>query len=60
MHLSPDEATALRVGRRHGEPVILTIQAGRMHEHGHPFYLSDNGVWLAEKVPAEYILWPKD
>jgi putative RNA 2'-phosphotransferase len=60
VHLSPDERTALRVGQRHGNPLVLTIQAGRMHRQGHPFYLAANGVWLTEKVPAEYIVWPVD
>lgn len=56
VHLSPDEATAARVGARHGRPVVLTIDAGRMQRDGHVFYLSDNGVWLTERVPSEYLL----
>ena len=55
VHLSPDEQTAHTVGHRHGKPVILRIRAGRMHRDGYVFYLSDNGVWLTEQVPAEYI-----
>ncbi|MHB0936382.1 MAG: RNA 2'-phosphotransferase [Armatimonadota bacterium] len=55
VHLSPDEPTAHAVGRRHGKPVILRIRAGQMHRDGYPFFLSDNGVWLTEHVPAEYI-----
>lgn len=56
VHLSPDETTtAIRVGKRHGKPVVLGIQAGRMHAAGYTFYLSANGVWLTEKVPAEFI-----
>jgi len=27
-----------------------------MHDEGHIFYLSDNGVWLTERVPPVYIL----
>ena len=56
VHLSPDEATATRVGARHGRPVVLVIEAGRMHDAGHVFYLSENGVWLTERVPPEFIL----
>jgi putative RNA 2'-phosphotransferase len=59
VHLSPDEPTAVRVGKRHGKPVVLTVQAGRMHQDGFRFYLSANGVWLTEKVPAEYLVFPQ-
>jgi len=55
VHLSADKETALKVGRRHGSPVILTINSAKMHEDGFRFYLSDNGVWLTDKVPVEYI-----
>jgi putative RNA 2'-phosphotransferase len=55
VHLSPDEDTAIRVGRRHGRPVVLRIAAGRMRESGHAFFLSTNGVWLTEAVPVQFI-----
>lgn len=58
VHLSADEATATSVGQRHGRPVVLTIAAGRMHRDGHAFYRSDNGVWLTDAVPAQYIGFP--
>jgi putative RNA 2'-phosphotransferase len=58
VHLSPDERTAVRVGQRHGKPLVLTVRAGRMHANGFTFYLSANGVWLTERVPAEYIKFP--
>ena len=58
VHLSPDEATALQVGRRHGEPVVLRIQAGEMHRDGYRFYLTENRVWLTEHVPPRYIDFP--
>jgi putative RNA 2'-phosphotransferase len=60
VHLSQDQQTAVQVGRRHGQPAVLRIDAARMHEHGRPFYLSDNGVWLTESVPSEYIQFPED
>ena len=56
VHLSPDEATATRVGARHGRPVVLTIAAGQMYRDGHAFYLAENGVWLTDRVPPKYIL----
>jgi len=58
VHLSPDEHTAVAVGKRHGKPVVLTIQAAQMHQRGCDFYRSDNGVWLTRTVPAEYIVVP--
>jgi putative RNA 2'-phosphotransferase len=59
VHLSPDEPTAVRVGQRHGKPVVLRVQARRMHQDGFRFYLSANGVWLTQKVPVEYLVFPK-
>ena len=55
VHLSPDEATAQRVGARRGKPVILVIQAGDMHRYGHVFRIAGNGVWLIPHVPPRYI-----
>lgn len=55
VHLSPNEETALKVGRRHGKPVVLVVAAGRMAAAGTKFYLSENGVWLTDEVPPEYI-----
>jgi putative RNA 2'-phosphotransferase len=59
VHLSADEATAHRVGQRHGEPVILTVEALRMHASGFNFFLADNGVWLTERVPPEFLIGPR-
>jgi putative RNA 2'-phosphotransferase len=55
VHLSKDLETARRVGARRGEPVVLKIDAGRMHRDGHRFFLSANGVWLTEFVPPSYL-----
>lgn len=59
VHLSADEETAVRVGGRHGRPVVLRVRAGELHRAGHPFYRSDNGVWLAAAVPPEHIEFPR-
>jgi putative RNA 2'-phosphotransferase len=29
-----------------------------MHRAGHPFYRSDNGVWLTAAVPPQHIDFP--
>lgn len=55
VHLSKERNTAISVGKRHGFPVVLTVQAGKMHRDGYQFYLSENGVWLTEHVPAKYV-----
>jgi putative RNA 2'-phosphotransferase len=55
VHLSRTEEIALTVGRRHGKPVILYIDAKTMYEEGYKFYLSENKVWLVDKVPIKHI-----
>ncbi|MBH8566976.1 RNA 2'-phosphotransferase [Nostoc sp. CENA67] len=55
VHLSKDIATAQIVGARHGKPVVFAVDAGAMHQAGYSFYCSDNGVWLVEFVPPEYL-----
>ncbi|MDR2736141.1 MAG: RNA 2'-phosphotransferase [Gracilibacteraceae bacterium] len=56
VHLSADVETALSVGRRHGCPVVLRIAAAAMAQDGFTFWLSENGVWLCECVPREYLV----
>jgi putative RNA 2'-phosphotransferase len=57
VHLSADEQTARRVGaRRGGAVVILTIDTAAMARAGFEFFRSDNGVWLTDEVPPEYLL----
>jgi putative RNA 2'-phosphotransferase len=55
VHLSAEKATAIKVGSRHGVPTVLIVAARKMHEQGHHFYLSENGVWLTEHVPVSFI-----
>ena len=55
VHLSPDVATAIKVGMRHGKPVVFEVDAGGMHRDGHTFYVSANGVWLVDEVPPRYL-----
>lgn len=56
VHLSANFETAVAVGRRHGRPVVLTIDAEAMVRDGAVFYRSENGVWLCESVPAKYFV----
>ncbi|AWM13530.1 RNA 2'-phosphotransferase [Flavobacterium sediminis] len=55
VHLSRDKETATKVGSRRGKPIILSIDAPKMIADGYSFYLSENGVWLTDHVPVEYI-----
>ena len=55
VHLSLSEEIAVTVGKRHGKPIVLYINAKNMHEDGYKFYLSKNKVWLVDKVPIKYI-----
>ena len=55
VHLSADRETAVKVGQRHGKPVVLRVDAAAMHQAGRAFYLSDNQVWLTEAVPPQYL-----
>ncbi len=55
VHLSPDPHTATKVGSRHGKPVILVVDAGKLRADGITFYCSANGVWLVEHVPPQYL-----
>lgn len=55
VHLSADRETASKVGQRHGKLALLRIPALKMHQDGHEFFLSDNGVWLTCSVPPQYL-----
>jgi putative RNA 2'-phosphotransferase len=56
VHLSPDTKTAIRVGARHdSRPVILTVRAAEAHAAGVEFYQADEAVYLAKKVPPEFV-----
>jgi len=55
VHLSVSPDTALQVGQRYGQAVVLTVRAQAMAAAGHAFYRADNGVWLTAQVPAAFI-----
>lgn len=55
VHLSKDEETAVKVGSRHGKPVLYRVKSKDMARDGYEFYLSKNGVWLTKEVPAQYL-----
>ena len=55
VHLSVDRETAVRVGGRHGDPVVLAIDAGRMCDEGAEFFVAPGDIWLTRSIPVEYI-----
>lgn len=55
VHLSQEPITAVTVGQRYGEPVVLRIRASQMLDRGFKFYRAENGVWLVATVPTEFI-----
>lgn len=56
VHLSGDFETAAAVGKRHGNPVVLTVDAAAMARDGVAFYRSENGVWLCDWVDPKYFI----
>ncbi|WP_421753326.1 RNA 2'-phosphotransferase [Croceimicrobium sp.] len=56
VHLSADRDTARVVGQRYGKPIVLKVKAAEMHKAGFEFYCSENGVWLCDAVPTQYIV----
>ncbi|HEX8250271.1 MAG TPA: RNA 2'-phosphotransferase [Pyrinomonadaceae bacterium] len=55
VHLSTDTETARAVGMRYGKPLIFEIDTRAMLENGFEFFVSENGVWLVESVPPEFL-----
>ena len=55
VHLSSDADTASKVGQRHGKPFVFKILAEQMYNDKFDFFISENGVWLTDYVPIEYL-----
>jgi len=55
VHLCRLPEEARKVGARRGRPVVLAIDAAGMAEAGHRFFVSDNDVWLVEKVQPRFL-----
>lgn len=56
VHLSADLVTATKVGQRHGKVIIFKINTKQMHHDGFKFYQAENGVWLTDHVPVQYLI----
>lgn len=55
VRLSEDLETARRVGMRRGPVVIFVIDAQALARDGISFYRSENGIWLVNAVPPQYL-----
>ena len=47
VHLSSDIETAIKVGKRHGKPVVIVINAYDMYVNGNKFHKTENDTWLS-------------
>jgi putative RNA 2'-phosphotransferase len=60
VHLSKDVNTAVNVGGRRGEAVIVfEIDGNQMKRDGYKIYESENGVILVDEVPPKYLKMKK-
>ena len=58
VHLSATRDLAVIVGKRRGQPRVLSVDARGMTASGFVFYCSENGVWLTEHVPLQFLEFP--
>ena len=56
VHMADEVKTATTVGLRRGAPVILQVNAKGMTQAGFQFFCSENGVWLTDHVPPEFLI----
>lgn len=60
VHCSVDISTAEQVGNRKSKnPVILTIRTVDAQQGGVVFYEGNHLVWLADAIPARFIIFPQ-
>ena len=55
VHLTDDKVLAMETGKRHGDPVVLTINAKAMKEDGVKFWKRGDRIWLTKQVDAQYL-----
>jgi putative RNA 2'-phosphotransferase len=58
VHLSPDLATATRVGKRKAaNATILRVLASQAHAAGVSFFEGNDKVWLADAIPPKFVVF---
>lgn len=55
VHLSAETERAEGVGNRRGVAVVLKVRSLDMYLAGHQFFVTPNGDWLTDSVPAKFI-----
>ncbi|WP_068503567.1 RNA 2'-phosphotransferase [Paenibacillus kribbensis] len=55
VHLSESLEFAILAGKRRGELVILEVDTAKALANQVKFYKANNGVWLADLVPPQYL-----
>ena len=56
VHLSETVEDAIKVGKRHGEPVIIEVNSKKMAEDGCIFYpVKPCAIWLTEDIAPKYL-----
>lgn len=55
VHLSESIEYAIKVGQRHGEPVVLAVDTQKVIDDGGCFYRVPNGIWLTERIKNQHI-----
>lgn len=55
VHLTDDRILAMETGKRHGNPVVLTINAKAMREDGVKFWKLSERIWLTKQVDVQYL-----
>jgi len=55
VHLSPDQATAREVGARHGQPIVLRVDARAAAADGTVFRRGNDDTWLTDELDPRYL-----
>ena len=55
VHLSTNIETAREVGSRHGEVVILKVDAKKLKQDGFIFYKATDNIYLTNDIPVRYL-----
>ena len=54
VHISDNVELATVIGKRHGHPVVVVVDAKQMQLDGLKFYKSENDVWLCDDIEPKY------
>ncbi|WP_439698689.1 RNA 2'-phosphotransferase [Mucilaginibacter sp. AW1-7] len=55
VHLSTESEVAISVGKRHGKPLLIEIDAAALAADGWVFYRTSENVWLTADIPVKYL-----